>query len=65
MGEGSISRDDVAAVMLALLDSPAPGTVLELVSGATPVADAVAALPDSAAPGAGDRARAASSSSGG
>ncbi|MGP3931775.1 SDR family oxidoreductase [Nonomuraea sp. KM88] len=40
---GSVPRDDVAAVIAALLD--APGTVhrtLELVSGDTPVADAVA-----------------------
>jgi hypothetical protein len=42
--EGSISRDDVAAVMLALLDAPQPGTVLELVSGTTPVADAMASV---------------------
>lgn len=45
VGEGDISRDDVAAVMLALLDFPRPGTVLELVSGATPVGKAVADLP--------------------
>jgi hypothetical protein len=31
-------------VLVALLDRPAPATVLELVSGATPVADAVAAV---------------------
>jgi nucleoside-diphosphate-sugar epimerase len=42
--EGAVPRDDVAAVMLALLDSPRSGTVIELVSGSTPVADAVAAL---------------------
>ena len=42
--EGEISRDDVAAVMLGLLDAPRPGTVLELVSGPTPVDQAVAAL---------------------
>lgn len=41
---GSVSRDDVAAVMLALLDTPRPGEVIELVSGSTPVAEAVAAL---------------------
>ena len=41
---GEIPRDDVAAVLVALLDRPAPGAVLELVTGATPVADAVAAL---------------------
>jgi nucleoside-diphosphate-sugar epimerase len=44
VGEGSVSRDDVAAVMLALLDAPVPGAVLELVSGTTTVADAVAAI---------------------
>lgn len=42
--DGSVPRDDVAAVMLALLDSPRGGTILELVSGSTPVAGAVAAL---------------------
>ena len=42
--DGSVSRDDVAAVILALLDSPRPGTVLEVVSGGTPIAAAVAAL---------------------
>ena len=47
--DGSVSRDDVAAVMLALLDAPRPGEVLELVSGSTPVADAVAALGPTAA----------------
>ena len=41
---GEISRDDVAAVMLALLDSPRSGAVIEVVSGSTPVADAMAAL---------------------
>jgi len=40
---GSVPRDDVAAVLVALLDSPRPGAVLELVGGDTPVADAVAA----------------------
>ena len=39
-----IPRDDVAAVLVALLDRPVPGVVLELVTGATPVADAVAAV---------------------
>jgi nucleoside-diphosphate-sugar epimerase len=43
-GYGAVPRDDVAAVLVALLDRPAPATVLELVSGATPVADAVAAV---------------------
>jgi len=41
---GTVSRDDVAAVMLALLDTPQPGTVLEVVAGATPVEEAVAAI---------------------
>ena len=40
---GSVPRDDVAAVLLALLDHPADGAVLELVSGPTPIPDAVAA----------------------
>jgi nucleoside-diphosphate-sugar epimerase len=38
---GPIPRDDVAAVLVALLDAPRDGAVLELVSGPTPVADAV------------------------
>jgi nucleoside-diphosphate-sugar epimerase len=41
---GSVSRDDVAAVMLALLDTPATGAVLEVVAGATPIDEAVAAV---------------------
>jgi nucleoside-diphosphate-sugar epimerase len=41
---GSVSRDDVAAVMLALLDTPCTGTVLEVVSGSTPIDEAVAAV---------------------
>ena len=45
-----IPRDDVAAVLVALLDRPVPGAVLELVTGATPVADAVAEV-SRAAPG--------------
>lgn len=40
---GSVSRDDVAAVMLALIDTPAPGSVLEVVAGAMPVEEALAA----------------------
>ena len=39
---GTVSRDDVAAVMVELLDRPYTGTVLEVVAGPTPVADAVA-----------------------
>ncbi|WP_104523768.1 NAD(P)H-binding protein [Blastococcus atacamensis] len=42
---GSIPRDDVAAVLLALLDAGRDGAVVELVSGDTPIPDAVAALP--------------------
>ncbi|MGY1742343.1 MULTISPECIES: NAD(P)H-binding protein [unclassified Blastococcus] len=38
---GSVPRDDVAAVLAALLDAPRDGAVLELVSGPTPVAEAV------------------------
>jgi uncharacterized protein YbjT (DUF2867 family) len=42
---GAVSRADVAAVLVALLDAPATaGQVLELVGGDTPIADAVAAL---------------------
>jgi uncharacterized protein YbjT (DUF2867 family) len=41
---GAVPRDDVAAVLLALLDTPATaGLTLELVSGDTPVDEAVAA----------------------
>lgn len=41
---GAISRDDVAAVLVTLLDTPATaGLTLELVGGDTPVADAVTA----------------------
>jgi len=42
---GQVPRDDVAAVLLALLDDPEDGVVVELLSGDTPVAEAVAALP--------------------
>jgi len=42
---GEVSRDDVAAVLLALLDTPKDGAVVELLAGDTPVAEAVAALP--------------------
>ena len=40
---GSIPRDDVAAVLVALLDEPRDRAVLELISGPTPVDEAVAA----------------------
>jgi hypothetical protein len=43
VGFGSVSRDDVAAVMLGLLDRPCTGAVLEVVAGDTPVAAAVTA----------------------
>jgi nucleoside-diphosphate-sugar epimerase len=40
---GDVPRDDVAAVLVALLDEPRTvGTTLELVSGDEPIADAVA-----------------------
>ena len=42
---GSVPRDDVAAVLLAVLDSPsAAGETFELLEGETPVAEAVAGL---------------------
>jgi nucleoside-diphosphate-sugar epimerase len=41
---GDVPRDDVAAVLVALLDRPVPGAVLELVGGPTPVDEAVAAV---------------------
>ena len=45
VGYGEVSRDDVAAVLLALLDAPASaGAVLELIGGTVPPAEAVAAL---------------------
>lgn len=41
----AVSRDDVAAVLLALLDEPrTAGRTLELVAGDTPLTDAVAAV---------------------
>jgi uncharacterized protein YbjT (DUF2867 family) len=45
VGRGSIPRDDVAAVLVALLDEPATtGQTLELISGDTSIKAAVAAL---------------------
>ena len=41
---GSVPRDDVAAVLVALLDAPRDGAVLELVSGPTPIAEAVSSV---------------------
>ncbi|MFE9066399.1 NAD(P)H-binding protein [Streptomyces violaceusniger] len=44
-GRAEVTRDDVAAVLAALLDEPrTAGRTLELVNGDTPVADAVAAV---------------------
>ncbi|MGZ5378892.1 MAG: NAD(P)H-binding protein [Mycobacterium sp.] len=41
-GHGDIPREDVAAVLLAVLDSPATaGQTFEVISGETPIADAV------------------------
>ncbi len=40
---GSVPRDDVAAVLVALLDAGGSGVVLELVGGDTPITEAVAA----------------------
>jgi nucleoside-diphosphate-sugar epimerase len=44
VAQGAVSRDDVAALLVALLDHPRPGAVLEVVGGTTPIAEAVAAL---------------------
>lgn len=41
---GSISRDDVAAVLLALTQAPVTGRIVELVAGDVPIDEAVAAL---------------------
>ena len=44
-GRGDIPRQDVAAVLVAVLDAPAStGRTFELISGDTPIAAAVAAL---------------------
>lgn len=44
-GRAEVSRDDVAAVLLALLDEPrTAGRTLELIGGGTPVPDAVRAV---------------------
>jgi hypothetical protein len=44
-GHGSIPREDVAAVLLAVLDALAPAVqTFEVISGDTPIADAVAGL---------------------
>jgi len=45
VGRGEISRDDVAAALLAVLDTPSTiGKSFELTSGETPIPDAIAAL---------------------
>ena len=41
---GSVPRDDVAAVLVALLDAAGDGAVLELVGGSTSITEAVAAV---------------------
>jgi nucleoside-diphosphate-sugar epimerase len=44
-GRGKVTRDDVAAVLLALLDSPdTAGLTVELIEGTTPVPEAVRQL---------------------
>jgi hypothetical protein len=43
-GRGLVPRDDVAAVLLALLDTSASRLTLELVAGDTPVAEAIRAV---------------------
>jgi nucleoside-diphosphate-sugar epimerase len=48
---GSVPRDDVAAVLAALLHAGSEGAVLELVGGDTPVDEAVAAVLRPGAPG--------------
>jgi uncharacterized protein YbjT (DUF2867 family) len=44
-GRGSIAREDVAAVLVAVLDEPrTAGQTFDLISGETPITEAVAAL---------------------
>jgi len=44
-GRGSIAREDVAAVLVAVLDEPGTaGQTFDLISGETPITEAVAAL---------------------
>jgi len=51
VGYGEVPREDVAAVLLALLDAPSSaGAVLDLVGGTVPPAQAVAALTGANAP---------------
>jgi nucleoside-diphosphate-sugar epimerase len=42
---GEVPRDDVAAVLLAFIDARRDGAVVEVISGDTPIAEAVAAIP--------------------
>jgi nucleoside-diphosphate-sugar epimerase len=42
---GDVPRDDVAALLAAVLDANAVDDVVEVVSGSTPIAEAVTALP--------------------
>jgi uncharacterized protein YbjT (DUF2867 family) len=45
VGRGTVPREDVAAVLLHLLDTPSTaGRQFELIGGATPIGDALAAL---------------------
>lgn len=45
VARGDVPREDVAAVLVALLDEPrTSGLTVDLVAGSTPIADAVAAL---------------------
>ncbi|WP_301124754.1 NAD(P)H-binding protein [Streptomyces cacaoi] len=47
-GYGEITRDDVAAVLVGLLDAPGTaGRTLELVGGRTPIPEAITAVSDS------------------
>jgi uncharacterized protein YbjT (DUF2867 family) len=43
-GTGTVPRDDVAAVLLALVDTPTGGITLELVTGETPIDEAIRAV---------------------
>jgi nucleoside-diphosphate-sugar epimerase len=44
VARGKVPRDDVAAVLVAMLDLPQDAVVAELVSGPTPISEAVSAL---------------------
>ena len=46
-GRGSIPREDVAAILVALMDTPGTGgQTFEVIAGDTPIADAVAGRAD-------------------